>query len=277
MIYVYLILSAVLVPISDIFFDVLREPYSWWLVPVLIIAFFLGFVIIHAAVLGISVWLVDLEKPQERFSRYFRVLITQSIKMIVSLVGVQIHTTGKENVPEEGRVMLVCNHLHEIDPAVLIHELPDLELGFIAKKEAYETMPFVARAMHKLHCLPIDRENNREGAKTIVAAIKKLRDDTVSMGVFPEGHCSEDGELHELRNGVFKMAQKAEVPIVVCVIAHTKTFVSRLFKKPIHIYLDILETIPAEKVAEMSTAEIGDYVYSVMAKAIEYRKANKKY
>lgn len=42
MFYFYLVLSAVLLPVLNNFFGILRQPYSWWLVPVLFITSFLG-------------------------------------------------------------------------------------------------------------------------------------------------------------------------------------------------------------------------------------------
>ena len=40
---IYLILSAGLTLIAGNFFDILRQDYSWWLVPVLFIGFFVCF------------------------------------------------------------------------------------------------------------------------------------------------------------------------------------------------------------------------------------------
>ena len=276
MLYVYLIASAALVPILNNFFDILREPYSWWLVPLLFVCFFIGFVVLQAALLYFSVILVNRNSPQERFARYYRALITSSIRLILPIAGVRIHTTGKEKVPTDGRMMLVCNHLQHFDPGVIINELPDRELAFIAKKDIYSTMPFVAKALHKLQCLPIDRENNREAAKTIVSAVRLLKEDKVSIAVFPEGYCSKDGELQPMRNGVFKMAQKANVPIVVCTLVDSQLIVKQMFRKITHVYFDVVEVIPAEKVAEMSTVEIGDMVHSLMYKTIEHRRENIK-
>lgn len=275
MLYFYLVASVALIPLLNNFFDILRQPYSIWLVPLLFVGFFIGFLLLHAIVLFFSVVFIRLDSPQGRFSNYIRTLVTVTLRLIIPMLGVKIHSSGKEKVPENGRMMLVCNHLDNIDPAVILNELPQCELAFIAKKEVYETMPFVAKVLHKLHGMPIDRENNREAAKTVITAIKKIKEDVASVAVFPEGYCSKTGELLPLRNGVFKIAQKAGVPIVVCVIADTPLFLKQLFRKRTHIYFDVVETIPAEKVAEMSTAEIGDYVHKLMYDAIEEIKQKK--
>jgi 1-acyl-sn-glycerol-3-phosphate acyltransferase len=276
MLYVYLVASAALIPLLNNFFDILKTPYSWWLVPVLFVAFFLGFIIIHALLLYVSVNLVNMDSPQERGARYYRVLITSSIRAILPLALVRIHSTGLDKVPSDGRFMLVCNHLQDFDPGVIINELPDRQLAFIAKKDIYSTMPFVAKALHKLQCLPIDRENNREAAKTVVSAIKLLKEDKVSIAVFPEGYCSKDGELQPLRNGVFKIAQKAGVPIVVYTLVDSQLIVKQMFRKTTNVYFDVLETIPTEKVQELSTAELGEHIHSLMGDAINQRRNDMK-
>ena len=63
MFYLYLVLSAALIPVLNNFFEILRQPYSWWLVPVLFIAFFFGFVILHIIVTCIWIATANVNKP----------------------------------------------------------------------------------------------------------------------------------------------------------------------------------------------------------------------
>ena len=75
-----------------------------------------------------------------------------------------------------------------------------------------------------------------------------------------------DAHLHKFRNGVFKIAQRAEVPIVVCTLTGTeKAFynVLRLRRTPVTLHL--LEVIPAEDLKGHTTADIGDRVHALMA------------
>jgi 1-acyl-sn-glycerol-3-phosphate acyltransferase len=171
---------------------------------------------------------------------------------------------GIEKLPENTRMLFVCNHQHDFDPVIIYSVFPDAEIGFIGKKEIYKTMPFIARAMHRLNSLPIDRENNREAAKTIVKAIKIIQDDKASIALFPEGYVSKSCELLPFRNGSLKIAMKAQVPIAVCVINNTRSIVKNMFRRRTDIYLDILEVIDAEAVETGSTAELGDRVHALM-------------
>ncbi len=272
MLYFYLVASAALIPISYIFFDVLRESYSWWLVPLMFIGFFLLFLILHWAVLEISICPIKPEGINDKPSPYYRALINATVKLLVPLLRISIHTTGEEKLPENERFLLVCNHLDNIDPAVMLHTFPEAQLAFVGKKEIYTTMPFVARAMHSIGSLPIDRENNREAAKTIINATRLIKDDKVSMVIFPEGYASKTGKLLPMRNGAFKIAQKADVPIVVCTVLGTPQAVKKLFLHRNHIYFDCLEVIPAERVSEMDTNEIGEYVTEIMSKNLSLRR-----
>lgn len=272
MFYIYLIASAVLTLVSNIFFKVFPYSYSWWLIPVMLIGFFLGLVLIHAAVLFVSIQPVKAQGIPTKVSSYYRALINATVSLLVKLLRISVHTTGEDKVPEDSRFLLVCNHLDNIDPAVILHTFPNSELAFIGKKEIYTKMPFVAKAMHTLNSLPIDRENDREAAKTIINATKFIKEDKVSIAIFPEGYASKTQQLLPMRNGAFKIAVKAGVPIVICTVLGTPQTVKHLFVKHSDIYFDVLEVIPAQKVKEMDTVHIGEYVTRVMQENLEKRR-----
>ena len=87
------------------------------------------------------------------------------------------------------------------------------------------------------------------------------------MAVFPEGGIlTEDGKLHHFKPGVFKIAQKANVPIVVCTLKNTKDVVRNLLRfKRSRVELNVLEVIPAETVKARKTVEIAEYCHDLMA------------
>lgn len=268
MFYIYLVVSAALIPILNNFFAILRQPYSWWLVPVLVLGLFLGLVIIQLLIMVISIALINPNSPPERGSRYYRFILKISIPLMMKFVRVKLNVTGADKLPENTRMLFVCNHQHDLDPVMLLTAFPDAEIGFIGKKEIYVKMPFVAKAMHKLHCLPIDRENNREAAKTIVSAIKLLKDDTVSVALFPEGYVSKSCELLPFRNGAFKIAYKAEVPIVICVINNTRVAAKSLGRRHSEIDLKVLGVMQYDEFKDMTTTELGDILHSRMSEAL---------
>ena len=248
--------------LSAVLFACMDAPL--WLLPVFFAFFYLLGLLIAVAFLWICCASVDMDKPQEEDSRFYRRLMHPYIEALITLVGVRLHTRGLEQIPKEGRFLLVCNHLFIADPGILLHCFKRSQLAFVTKKEN-QRLPIIAPIMHKILCQPIDRENDRAALKTILKCISLIKEDKVSIGVFPEGYTSKDGKLHHFRPGAFKIAQKTGVPIVVCTIRNTKEIFKNLAKlKKTDVTLHLVDVIMPEEYKGMSTVEISDCVYERM-------------
>ncbi len=272
MYYLYILISVASVLVYDRAFGLFTKAYGWWLTPVMLIAVFLLMIILHIIVVLVSALFINMKKPMKSRSAYWRFLVKATISLAFRLARVHIHTTGADTVPKDGRFLLVCNHTHEIDPAIIINQIPECDIGFIGKKEIIQQLPLIARVMHKLNCLFIDRENNRSAARTIVEAVRLIKDDIVSVGIFPEGYTSLDGELHGFRNGAFKIAYKANVPIVVCTVEGVPKILKNMFIRRTDVYLDFIAVIPTERFAEVNTTQLGDEIFALMQENIDRRK-----
>ena len=236
-----------------------------WVLP----AGFLGGVAVLTGVAFLFIYIasatIRLDVPQEQDSPFFRKMIHLYMDAVITLGRIHIHAQGLEKVPADGRFLLVSNHAHDTDPIVLMAALPDRQLAFISKREVSK-MFMVGKLMHKLLCQPINRENDREALKTIIKCIQILKENKASIGVFPEGHIHPDRKLHHFRSGVFKIAQKAEVPIVVCTLKNTTHAISNLLHhKHTNIELSVLEVIPAAELKGQHTTDIAQRVYELMA------------
>ena len=240
-----------------------------WVLPVS----FAGLWLLLFLVAFIVVWLVcrgvDTSVPQEHDDPKFRRFIQLYVDAVVRLT-MRLHVSGREKLPGEGRFLLVCNHLCDLDPPALLSAFPDSQLAFISKWEN-SRMPLVGQVMHRLMCQLINRENDREALKTILKCIQLIKQDEVSIAVFPEGYTSRDGKLHHFRAGVFKIALKTGVPIVVCTIRGINRIISGLDSiklTNIHpgarVDLHLVDVIPPESYQGKTAVEISDMVYSMM-------------
>ena len=268
MFYVYLIISAALIPILDNFFEILRHSYSWWLVPLLFVGFFLGLVAIHMIITVVWISTIRTDRPVNN-GKAFRRWIILTVPLLMKLFRVRVNATGVEKVPQNGRMLFVCNHQHDFDPVIILSVFPEYEIGFIGKKEIYETMPLIGKAMHGLNSLPIDRENNREAAKTVIEAARLLKEDKASIGLFPEGYVSKSCELLPLRNGSLKIALRGNVPIVVCVLNNTREIPKRMFLRRTDIEFRVLSVIYPEDYKDLTTVELGDRIHAEMKTALD--------
>ena len=241
-----------------------RLDLAFWMIPVIAAGSWLALLLAAFLVLLISCAVVDVKKPQEHDSPYYRKVMEIVIEALVSVVRVRIRTTGLENTPRDGRFLLVCNHQSIADPAILLHCFRRSQLAFISKKEN-ENMFIVGKVMHKTMSQLINRENDREALKTILKCIQLIKDDEVSIGVFPEGGIKEEGKLAHFRSGVFKIAQKANVPIVVCTLKNSADVLPNFFKlKPTDVQMDLLGVIPAEELKGRTAVDVGEQVYGMM-------------
>ena len=226
---------------------------------------FFSLIVLTFLVVWIMSELVDLKVPQERMDPFYRRVMYLIIDFVVTFMRIHIHTEGLEKTPKEGRYLLVCNHLNDVDPPILMKYFPQQEIAFISKRENEQKF-ILGKFMHRLYCQSINRENDREALKTIINCINILKEDKASVGVFPEGWCSLDFKLHPFRPGVFKIAQKANVPIVVCTLRNTQTVFGNMLKlKPSHVELHLVDVIPAEELKGVSTTNIAHRVHKLMA------------
>ena len=239
---------------------------TWlWLLPVAFLGGFLAVAVVVFLVFWISCALVNTEKIQEKDNGYYRLLTTVIISLARWLLRMRVHTKGLEKTPKTGRFLLVCNHINDMDPLLLLNQFPKSQLAFISKRENNQK-PFVGKLMHKIMCQLINRENDREALKTIINCIRLIQEDEVSIAVFPEGYTSMDGLLHPFRSGVFKIAQKAKVPIVVCTVRNTNQVFRNAKKlKPTEVELHLLTVIPPEEFANITAVELGNRIHAMMA------------
>lgn len=244
--------------------------WAWlWALPVSFAGIWLFALLAAVFLLYLVCRRVDLSVPQEeddpRFRRFAGIYIDALLRLTMRL-----RVSGREKLPTSGRFLLVCNHLCDLDPPVLLHAFPDSQLAFISKREN-STMPIVGGIMHRLMCQMINRENDREALKTILRCIQLIKEDKVSIAVFPEGYTSRDGKLHHFRSGVFKIALKTGVPIVVCTIRGTNRVFSGLQPfslSSIHpgarVEAHLVDVISPESYRGKTAVEIGDQVYAMM-------------
>lgn len=272
MLYVYSVLS-IISSFSILYFTgYLKTWHLLWRVPLIAVGCFLALVLLFLLVVYISTLFVDMRKKQDKPSSYFRFLLNQFSVVTLTFAGVHVHTSGLDKVPRGSRFMLVCNHRFFIDPLIFYYAMPWADLAFIAKKEAFK-IPIVSQVMHQVLCLPIDRDNDREALKTILKAIELLKQNKASIAVFPEGGTNRTGEmLLPFRNGAFKIAQKAQVPIVVCALTNSGAIKKNMFRRRTDVYLDVIDVLQPDDFCAEKTPEIGEQTRKIMASGISARQ-----
>lgn len=124
---------------------------------------------------------------------------------------------GAYRVPRQGGILVLCNHLSDIDPVVVQYTCPR-PVHFMAKSELFD-MPVVGRLIRFFGAFPVKRgEADRQAIKRSVELLKAGE----AVGIFPEGQLSETGELQELKAGVALIARLASTPVICCGLSDTQ-------------------------------------------------------
>lgn len=166
-------------------------------------------------VLGIPLLLIEwvIGKFNQRAKDISSLRIVQwAFKVILFLAGTKVVIKGEENVPKNEPVLYVGNHRSYFDIVITYSRVPDLT-GYIAKKEMLR-WPLLVNWMKNLHCLFLDRQDVKQGLKTILTAIDKAKAG-ISICIFPEGTRNRVNDTFmEFHEGSFKVASKSGCAVI---------------------------------------------------------------
>lgn len=166
-------------------------------------------------------WMRCMKKKQpEKQQRWSLHIVQKMFRFFLWIGGVKVTVKGRERIPE-GAVLYVGNHRSFFDILVGYTTVPDLT-GFVAKKEM-EKYPLLSDWMRDVNCLFLDRENLKEGLKTILTGIEKVKSG-ISIWIFPEGTRSrqeDELELLPFKEGSLKIAEKSGCAVVPVAITGT--------------------------------------------------------
>ena len=209
---------------------------------------------------------VDLKKPNKKFSDFYNRVISFTLRVALDACNVKVKVVGEEKIPS-GRFVLIQNHKAMFDPMVSLAYLGKHKIGFITKPENMK-LPVINKFMHRICCIPIDRENARNAVTAINAAAENVKNDVCSMAIYPEGTRARDREMLPLHAGSFKIATKSGAPLVITTVSNTNEVHKNAPFKRTNITLHICDVISAEEVIASSTAELAAKAKRIMCESL---------
>jgi 1-acyl-sn-glycerol-3-phosphate acyltransferase len=123
----------------------------------------------------------------------------------------RVEIEGLDNIDAGKPQIFAANHSGLHDILSLSAHLP-VQFRWVAKKSLFN-VPFMGWHMRRSGYIPIDRENPREAARSIMEAARIIRGG-VNAIAFPEGTRSRTGDIGQFRSGAFALALRAGVPLV---------------------------------------------------------------
>ena len=206
---------------------------------------------------------INKKKEYTTTSRFYNWAFVLWYRYMMIAGRLKLHVSGYDKVPFGNRFLFVSNHCSKFDNFIQCAVLKKTQLAYISKPENFK-IPIGGRFMRRGLYLSLPRGNTREEFKVIMKAIEYIKDDKVSIGIFPEGTRSKDGNLQEFKPGAFKIAEKAKCPVIVCSMKGTFEIHKNWPWKTSHVYMDILDVIDPSVWEEKNTVEVSQYAHDLI-------------
>lgn len=214
---------------------------------------------------------MNMKEPVTKNHPRCRKVVLYVLGILCGVGRLRVHLAGEERIPA-GRFLLVQNHRSSYDPIATGWALRRHDIAFVTKPENLK-IPIAGPWIYQANYLPINREDPRKAMVTIQAASEFIRRDEMSIAIYPEGTRSKTDEMLPFHNGVFKIAQKANVPIVVASIRGTENIHRNVPWRHTDVYVNIAAVLPAEDVKKASGAALGAQVRSILEEELSDRRS----
>lgn len=172
----------------------------------------------------------------ERLPPFYYFAKTVLKNIVFPATRIRITVTGMENVPPDGALIVVGNHLTLLEPPMIAALLPR-DLTFMAKSELFEGNPIKTWAVRNYGAFPVRRG---EGDVNAIRQALKVLKSGGALFMAPEGTRSPNGQLAEPREGVALIAQRSGAPILPLGISGVEKVTKRLQRwQPTEVHLSI--------------------------------------
>lgn len=222
------------------------------------------------------IWIARLfgekgKKASQWISLWF---VQTACRLAKPISGAKLDVKGLENISKDRPVVYLINHRSIFD-IILTYPYFKTLTGFVAKKELSK-IPIFSYWLKLANGLFLDRQNIREGLKTILKAIDKVKAGT-SMCIFPEGTRNKQEDpyaLLEFHDASFKLAEKTGADIVPIALLHTADcFENHAPKiKATNVKMTVGAPIHLDDLSKEDRKFIGRYVQNVMTEMMNAYK-----
>jgi putative phosphoserine phosphatase/1-acylglycerol-3-phosphate O-acyltransferase len=135
----------------------------------------------------------------------------------LALAGVDVEVVGgREHLWSSRPCVFLFNHQSKLDP-IIVMKLVREQFTAVGKKEA-KKIPVFGQVFQLAGVTFVDRANTGNARRALEPAVRRIREERVSLVIAPEGTRSVTPRLGRFKKGPFHIAMQAEVPIVSIVM-----------------------------------------------------------
>ncbi|HQU05486.1 MAG TPA: lysophospholipid acyltransferase family protein [Acidocella sp.] len=159
------------------------------------------------------------------------------------ICGTEIELIGRENLPQEGPVVIAAQHQSAFDTMVWLLLLA--KPVYVLKQELLK-QPLMGALMVPAGFIPVDRDGGAAAIRQLVKDSRKAAAAGKQIVIFPEGTRVPPGERVALLPGVVAMANALNLPVVPAATDSGRYWGRNAFRKyPGQLKIKIYPAVPA--------------------------------
>ena len=180
------------------------------------------------------------------------------IAYVLTHILYRLKVVGEEKIPHDGGLILACNHPSFVDWLIVMAAVRR-PVHFVMWYTYFEK-PVIKTLFKAAGVIPISSARLRpQILEDAFVSIKRYLDEGEVVCIFPEGTVTKTGELNVFRNGIEKMVQASQVPVVPVALtglwgSHFSRYkgglLNRAERRPLRSHIEVVvgDSIPAEEV-----------------------------
>lgn len=150
-----------------------------------------------------------LISPFDRGGRKQAFIARLWAKTLLLVSGTRVEVVGRDRLDPGQNYIFVSNHRSYMDTPVVLASIPG-QFRFMAKSGLFK-IPLMGGHLRRAGHIPVPLENPREAVRSMTEAGRIIRENRISVLVFPEGGRTM-GEMGDFREGAAFIAIKSGVP-----------------------------------------------------------------
>ena len=234
------------------------------MIRLILVAMFLFLFLVLTIPIMLVEWIIGKYNPTAK-DRSSKAIVDWGFRCVIFIAGTKVIVHGKENIPTDTAALYVGNHRSYFD-VVLTSNCFRNTTGYVAKAEM-RRYPLLNVWMKNMHCLFLNRDNIKEGMKTILEGIEDVKRGN-SLVIFPEGTRNKTPDTFlPFHEGSFKIAEKGGVPVVPMTIVNSAgVFEDHLPKvKKATVVIDFGKPIILSDLDKATRKNLGGYVSGLIS------------
>lgn len=136
------------------------------------------------------------------------------VRFLVWLLTHTLYRVKHKNLhhlPEQGGMLIVCNHVSYMDALLLSAVCPRL-IRFVMEEE-YASLPLLNRFLRTAGVIPISA-SNRSSIRRAFNDVEQALSEGHIVCIFPEGRLTPDGEIQPFMRGIDIILRRSPVPVL---------------------------------------------------------------